>query len=69
VAVKTIGMVEVAALAAIGAAGPPLATITETGRRTNSAASADSRLSAQRYLGCSAVRELGGPSLRGRNSR
>src|SRR5262245_3261044 len=29
-AVKTIGMIEVAAFAAIAAAGPPLATITET---------------------------------------
>jgi hypothetical protein len=38
---KTMGRVEVAALAA-SAAGGALATITATGRRTNSAASAGS---------------------------
>ena len=48
---NTIGMVEVAALAA-SAAGGALATITVTGRRTNSDASAGIRSyrpSAQRY--------------------
>ena len=48
---KTMGSVEVAALAA-SAAGGALATITATGRRTSSAASAGSRSyrpSAQRY--------------------
>ena len=37
---KTIGIVVVAALAASAAGGPPWATITATGRRTSSAASA-----------------------------
>src|SRR5262249_48692157 len=49
---KTMGIVVVAALAAIGEAGPPVATITDTWRRTSSAASAGSRSncpSAQRY--------------------
>jgi hypothetical protein len=50
--VKTMGIVAVAALAANAGAVPPLVTITATGRRTNSAASDDSRsnwFSAQRY--------------------
>jgi hypothetical protein len=51
-AVNTIGIEDVAALAARVGASPPLAKIAATGRRTNSAAMAGSRSyrsSAQRY--------------------
>src|SRR5204862_536390 len=51
-AVNTRGMVLVSALAANAGVEPPIATITATWRRTNSAASVDNRsilLSAQRY--------------------
>ena len=50
--VKTTGIVDVAAFAARAEGGPPPATMTETGRRTSSAASAGSRSyspCAQRY--------------------
>ena len=49
---NTIGMVVVAALAAMAGAVPPVATITATRLRTRSVASPgskSSRLSAQRY--------------------